>query len=143
MEPVLCYVNDPWAHFTTNLLDEQWGDDWNDVPYEHNAGNPYTPIPGRDEEGAWQIVKVAFEGDFREPCDGHLNSPYSVKQINTGAVPWLRSWDDPPAIQIWAGMPLSEFMRTVEAEGGTVYLPRSLAEPFAVCSFGGEGLVDG
>lgn len=43
MEPVLCYVRSPWAYFTTRPLFEQWGDDWNDAPYEHNAGEPYDP----------------------------------------------------------------------------------------------------
>ena len=30
-------------YYTTNSLDKQWGDDWNDSPYEHNAGIPYEP----------------------------------------------------------------------------------------------------
>lgn len=33
----LCYVDDGFAYFTTKPLTEQWGDDWNDAPYEHNA----------------------------------------------------------------------------------------------------------
>ena len=37
---VLCYVDAPWAYFTTRRLSEQWGDDWDDAPYEHNAGTP-------------------------------------------------------------------------------------------------------
>jgi hypothetical protein len=41
--PVLCYVDGCWAFFTTKPLSEQWGDDWNDAPYEHNAGRPYGP----------------------------------------------------------------------------------------------------
>jgi hypothetical protein len=40
---MLCYVNLPWCYFTTKPLDEQWGDDWDDAPYEHNAGEPYGP----------------------------------------------------------------------------------------------------
>lgn len=24
----LCYVSRPWAYFTTQSLDKQWGDDW-------------------------------------------------------------------------------------------------------------------
>lgn len=41
--PVLCYVDEPWAYFTTQKLEDQWGDDWEDSPYEHNAGKPYGP----------------------------------------------------------------------------------------------------
>lgn len=36
----LCYVEDNFAYFT-NDFENQWGDDWNDRPYEHNAGEPY------------------------------------------------------------------------------------------------------
>ena len=30
-----------YAYFTPISLDKQWGDDWNDTPFEHNAGIPY------------------------------------------------------------------------------------------------------
>ena len=43
VSPCLCYVDGCWAYFTTQRLDHQWGDDWNDAPYEHNAGPPYDP----------------------------------------------------------------------------------------------------
>ena len=36
----LCYVDGNKAWFTNNF-EKQWGDDWNDRPYEHNAGLPY------------------------------------------------------------------------------------------------------
>lgn len=29
------------AYFTTQPIAEAWGDDWDDAPYEHNAGPPY------------------------------------------------------------------------------------------------------
>ena len=32
----LCYVEDQSACFTDNF-EGQWGDDWNDAPYEHKA----------------------------------------------------------------------------------------------------------
>ena len=37
-----------WAFFTP-MFERQWGDDWNDAPYEHNAGYPYDDY--RDETG--------------------------------------------------------------------------------------------
>ena len=37
----LCYVSNGVLYFTNKELSEQWGDDWNDHPYEHNAGEPY------------------------------------------------------------------------------------------------------
>jgi hypothetical protein len=42
-EHKLCYVKGNWAYFTSRPLSEQTGDDWNDAPYEHNAGTPYGP----------------------------------------------------------------------------------------------------
>ena len=43
MKEKLCYVEGNIAYFTTQDLDKQWGDDWDDAPYEHNAGLPYLP----------------------------------------------------------------------------------------------------
>lgn len=115
-EPVLCYISDCWAYFTTKPLSEQWGDDWNDAPYEHNAGAPYQDTPG-------QIKKVAWEGDLVQPCEDHRNSPWSVEQINAGAVAWLVSpnWKRGNKIVIPAGTPLSQFKELIRLADGCVY----------------------
>jgi hypothetical protein len=118
-EPILCYVDECWAYFTTAPLDEQWGDDWNDAPYEHNAGTPYEREP-------YKISKVAFDFEFygmERPCDSHLNSPYSVEQINAGAIAWLRtpSYFEKQVI-ISAGTTLSDFKRLIKEAGGKVYI---------------------
>lgn len=42
-EPKLCYVASNFAYFTTLPVEDQCGDDWDDAPYEHNAGTPYHP----------------------------------------------------------------------------------------------------
>ena len=34
------------------------------------------------------VKKIAFIGYYSEPCSYHHNSPYSVQDINNGAVPW-------------------------------------------------------
>lgn len=117
-EPILCYIDGPWAYFTTQSLQQQWGDDWDDKPYEHNAGNPYGPHEG---DKPWEIVKVAWDGDFFAPCDGHLNSKWSVKDINNKCVPWLsRPYDKP--LNIWAGTTLSKFKKMIREGGGSVYV---------------------
>jgi hypothetical protein len=115
-EPVLCFVSEPWAYFTTKPLSEQWGDDWNDAPYEHNAGVPYSDEPG-------QIVKLAYEADLYQPCYGCLNSPWSVEQINAGAVAWLASptYAKGDQIVIPSGTPLSQFKDLIRQAGGCVY----------------------
>ena len=160
-EPVLCYVEGNWAYFTTKDLDKQWGDDWDDAPYEHNAGTPYGPCwhnepsqlnsasaarginketgerlkPGElcrgdccvddwDDAGnpLWEITCVAWKGDLETPDYGLGNSPFSVQQINAGAVAWLRTPNHiKKPVAIPAGTTLSEFKRRVKSCGGTVY----------------------
>ena len=89
-----------YAYFTDLTdLQEQWGDDWNDAPYEHNAGWPYDSdivevnennVATRIEE--YDILKVPFaikSYNYVLPCDNHLNSPWSVQDINSDAVAWI------------------------------------------------------
>jgi hypothetical protein len=112
----LCYVDLPWCYFTTQELGKQWGDDWNDAPYEHNAGPPYTG-------DGWEIRKVAIDAELSTPRDGYTNSPFSVEQINGGAIAWLYapSWADNPNINIHAGTTLPEFRKQIALAGGKVY----------------------
>lgn len=126
MPPVLCYVNGSFAYFTTQALKEQWGDDWNDAPYEHNAGDPY-PYSEHDRlrgRTPWEIIKVAFDGNLQTPADlAHFgNSRYSVESINAGLVPWLVTdqWTT-PAVAIPAGTTLDQFIDLVYQAGGQVY----------------------
>ena len=160
--PRLCYIDNCWAYFTTQPLDKQWGDDWDDAPYEHNAGEPYTPCwhnepkhrndpkakrgrkPGtktpletgelcrcssceRDwnEDGTpkYEITKVAFDAPMSPPSAPSGNSPYSVRDINAGAVAWLRTTDRDPPVVIHAGMTIGQFADLVKQSGGTVYYP--------------------
>ena len=116
----LCYVSKDWAYFTTQALDKQWGDDWDDAPYEHNAGEPYESW--KKGETPWKIVKVAFEGDFTQPCDSFINSSCSVQMINKGGIAWLRSPSyGPLKVVIHAGTTLAEFKRLVGIAEGLVY----------------------
>lgn len=124
----LCYVARNFAYFTSIPVELQWGDDWNDAPYEHNAGEPYSdhrPTPGaaRVEHS---ILKVAFDGDLSTPRDGFdYNSPYSVEDINRKAAPWLRTYPykEEEVLKIWAGDSLDTFIKVVTKAGGNVYIP--------------------
>jgi len=113
----LCYVGNGTAYFTRLPLSAQWGDDWNDAPYEHNAGTPYEHL----DDGA-DIMKIKFEfrsGDSMvTPDEGHSNSPWSVQTINKGAVPWLRN----DQVRIFAGVSPEFFSQAITEQGGTVYL---------------------
>lgn len=119
----LCYIDGDGdykrAYFTSSSLDEQWGDDWNDAPYEHNAGTPY-------RHDGQSILSILFSSSMETPADvAGLNSRYSVQDINRGAAPWLspnrydldKNQPDP----IMAGASIKQFKRTVRASGGTIY----------------------
>jgi len=47
----LCYVSGPWAYFTTQALNKQWGDDWDDAPYEQMREDPIIRIRKRGKIG--------------------------------------------------------------------------------------------
>jgi len=123
-EPVLCYVDgeEKFAYFTTQDLDDQWGDDWNDIPYEHNAGLPYLPNKNDIDKGKkWEIVKVAFDGDLETPSEYYgLNSPFSVEHIN-GNIAWLSKRYGEPKVNIHAGVTIDEFRILVKLAGGKIY----------------------
>ncbi len=113
-EPILCFVDGPWAYFTPRPLSEQGGDDWDDAPYEHNGDPPYED----------DITVVAYRCDLEEPSFGHCNSPYSVDSINAGAVAWLRSPSyvkGDKAIVIPAGTTLARFTELIRQAGGDVF----------------------
>lgn len=119
-EPILCFVKEPWAYFTTQSLKKQWGDDWNDAPYEHNAGEPYLP---HGDEKSWEIIKVAWDGDFDTPDSYVANTNWSVEDINNKCVPWLASASFMDRrICIWAGTRLPVFKKLIKKGGGDVYL---------------------
>lgn len=132
----LCYIDryDGFAYFTTKPVTEQWGDDWDDVPYEHNACRPREYSEGCTDfdnklEKPWTIIRVAYYGDFMTPAalTNSVNSPYSVACINAGLVPWLTQWERSsklPAVRLFAGATLTEFVAFVTSNGGTVYMTK-------------------
>ncbi len=133
----LCYVcpRTGAAWFTSCPLDLIWGDDWNDAPYEHNAGDPYEDHyegEGMDRKRVPHTLMKAFwdSPGHESPNAGMTNTSWSVKDINGGAVAWLTParYCSNPGRPIYAGTSLEEFIRLVEATGGEVYLPRRFRE---------------
>jgi len=117
-EPVLCYVEESWAYFTSQSLEEQWGDNWDVVPYEHNSRPPYRYCPGiHKDKKPWAIIRVAWHGELYDQTWWYDNSPYSVRDINSGKVPWLEG----RFATIHAGVSLSRFIDLVRVSGGEVY----------------------
>ena len=115
------------AYFTRLDLLEQWGDDWNDAPYDCNAGEPYENSEGdiievpfafvgsEDDEGYFTTYPL----EYKLPKDyGGGNSPWSVEDINLGAVPWLFIKDisnrHVPAVVVMAGISPVEFREKLE-----------------------------
>ena len=90
----LCYVRYNILYFTDNF-ENQWGDDWDDAPYEHNAGEPYDyddepTVDNTDRRGHIRyLAYMDWNFWIQEPKSGCHNSRYSVDDINNGAVPWL------------------------------------------------------
>lgn len=120
----LCYVRYGFAYFTTNF-DDQWGDDWNDAPYEHNAGHPYEwNDHAWKDKPEWKIYSVAYQCKLDTPDTNQFNSPYSVEMINNKVVPWLKpdKYEKNQEHRIWAGATMSEFITIVKEVGGSVFV---------------------
>lgn len=121
----LCYAERDRVYFTTQELSKQWGDDWNDAPYEHNAGAPYT---WREGEPLHDVVYVTHSASLDLPNDGYCNSPYSVEDINVGACAWLRNLYTEPKVIIHAGTTLPEFIEKIRSMGAEVLVPLNWTE---------------
>ena len=76
-------------YFTTRPMNEQWGDDWDDAPYESNA-IPYDIYFEGKEMHEYDIyqIDITFDRDNAPvlPCD---NSCLSVAEINSGMHAWI------------------------------------------------------
>lgn len=74
---------------------DYWGDDWDDAPYEHNAG----PVYDEYAEGHIDLV-FPFDYNVREPKDdwrNRGNSGYSKEDMKNRLVPCIvaaKEFDD-------------------------------------------------
>ena len=132
----LCYISgddefeaNQFTAWFTPRFEKQWGDDWDDAPYEHNSGDPYqydydSEKVKREGKEPWypkiEIVKILvenanYQNQVVTPRTGRTNSPYSVEDINNGAVPWLLiKRENQKSIAIPAGIELSEFKKILK-----------------------------
>lgn len=119
----LCYATTTWAWFSTLAPTEQWGDDWNDAPYEHNAGEPYQYTDHDRQQGRpeYQLERIAYHGQILTPCElsNVRNTPWSVQDINAGKVPWFTAWGTED--KLFAGATIEEFLAYVWRNGGQVF----------------------
>lgn len=63
-------------------LDEWYGDDWDDAPYEHNAEEVYDQFVK-----GYMDVAYPFDTVVLEPCDGEWNSPWCKDDMIARRVP--------------------------------------------------------
>lgn len=124
----LCYVDGQKAWFTDSF-EKQWGDDWNDKPYECNAGEPYNSWSEliEDNEDIFKrkykhhqikLKTLYFEtNDWSEqkPCD---MGRFSVEDINKGTVAWVHT----DKFNILAGTEIEEFIKIIKENGGKIYM---------------------
>jgi hypothetical protein len=100
----LTYARNPFLYFVNpEDYDTVTGDDWDDAPYQYNAGPPSKPC-----------YVIAVRGLY-EPA-----AHFSVDDIRAGRGWFLEyGYGD----HIPAGITLSEMLRIAEAENLPVYIP--------------------
>lgn len=113
------------AFFTPIDLKDQWGDDWDDHPYEYNAGEPYDDY--HDENDVLKEINI-YVIQFAVPnlektlltprdfCVGVYGSHVSVSQINSGMVAWLyvrESYKHCDGFAIQAGIKIDDFVTLI------------------------------
>lgn len=100
-------VSDMIAYFTDNMR-EQWGDDWDDAPYDCNAGGPYanrTNVIG---------MEFSLPLGLKVMTPAKYNDCYwSVQDINMGAIPWIYGKNDVSkvSVHIDSGTSPKEFIK--------------------------------
>jgi len=91
---------------------DYWGDDWNDAPYEHNAGTVY-------REYIQGYVEFAFSSEYVvcEACDGYFNSSFSKEDMINRKVPCI-TISTKPEIKIYFGDNIDEISKQITELGG-------------------------
>lgn len=75
---------------------QYWGDDWNDAPYEHNAGRVYNEYV----IGTADVV-FPFDWEVLEPRDGQCNSGWSKEDMQKRYVPCIVAVPPTAAVDTW------------------------------------------
>lgn len=71
------------------------GDDWNDTPYEHNAGRVYD-----EYVSGFRDVFFPFDWAVCEPCEGNLNSSWCKDDMKEKKVPCIAALPKPDWLDI-------------------------------------------
>lgn len=65
-------------------LQEWYGDDWNDRPYEHNAGEVYEQFVS-----GYRDISFPFDSLVIEPCEGTCNSEWCKDDMIARMIPCI------------------------------------------------------
>ena len=65
-------------------LTEWWGDDWDDTPYEYNAGTVYEKFVS-----GYRDAVFPFDDLVIEPCEGTINSEWCKDDMKGRKVPCI------------------------------------------------------
>ena len=122
---------DAWQVMASgNVLVLDWegdGDDWNDAPYEHNAGAPYTTEDCK-------VLRLTFLDEWvslKEPCSPYRSSPHTVEEINREGYPWLgykseyQTWK-----YVFPGTTVREFLQFIKDSPAELVIPLDKIEKF-------------
>ena len=110
------YGNGFGLYLGADDCEDYWGDDWDDAPYEHNAGEVYQ----RYRQG---YVEFTFPLKYSvcEACNGYFNSPFSKEDMKNRKVPCLTISTE-PEIKIYFGDNIDEISKQIEEFGGFKFL---------------------
>lgn len=87
---------------------DYYGDDWDDRPYEHNAGRVY------DEFIAGSFIFTLPKGfAVKEACKGYLNSPYSKIDFRDEKFPFatIQCIESGAEVELFLNTPLKSLDR--------------------------------
>lgn len=118
-------------HGLRTILKSNGGDDWNDRPYECNAGEPYDSWSEliEDNEDIFKrkynhhpikhkiLYFEVYDWTDQRPCD---MGNYSVEDINKQAVAWVHTNE----FNILAGTTYENFIDIIEKHRGKIYLQK-------------------
>lgn len=130
----LCYVDGGsylydglTLYFTELDVEKQSGDGWSKRPYEHNSSSPNTYDYSAPEMGVANgrgiypkinLYCIKLETDIRifTPCTNVVNSNFSVKDINSGMIPWLIIEKNDERTPVSAGITYRDFIHLVKSK---------------------------
>lgn len=120
----LVFVKWPWLWFTTQPVEQAFGDGWID-DFE-SAGPPWSYHRGP----VYRQCKVAIDSDAYWIIESHhFPSTISPTEINRGEYPWLvpnpyyeHEGNGAPPGRIMAGTPMSQVIALIRVHGGKAYI---------------------